>query len=131
MEARTAALLSRGPAWLASRTLNDFNAEAAAQLKAGDHAAAAATYGALFAKARAANLTHPELYVCHSNASAAYLALGLHAEALQHANRCQQLAEASLRRCACLDATPPVGLVGGAEGCSAAAFAGCPSCTQP
>lgn len=100
MEARTAALLAQGPAWLASRTLADFNAEAAAQLKAGDHAAAAATYGALFAKAQASNLTHPELYVCHSNAAAAYLGLGLHSEALRHANRCQELARASLRRCA-------------------------------
>lgn len=95
-----AALLARGPAWLASRSLADLNAEAARQLKAGQHAAAAATYGALFAKAQASNLTHPELYVCHSNAAAAYLGLGLHAEALRHANRCQALAQASLRRCA-------------------------------
>ena len=55
-------------------------------------------YAALFAKARASNLTHPELYVCHSNAAAAYLALGLHADALRHATQCQQLAAASLRR---------------------------------
>lgn len=102
VEQRTLALLAHGPAYLASLTLNDFNAEAAAQQKAGDHAAAAATYNALFAKARAANLTHPELYVCHSNAAAAYLALGLHPEALKHANKCQQLAEASLRRCVAL-----------------------------
>lgn len=52
----------------------------------------------LFAKARQSNLTHPELYICHSNCSAAYLHLGLYSEALQHANKSQQLAQASLRR---------------------------------
>ncbi|KAL4424877.1 hypothetical protein ABPG77_002100 [Micractinium sp. CCAP 211/92] len=98
IEQRTQELLSRGGAYLASRSLQDFNAEATAQIKAGEHAAAAATYGALFAKARQSNLTHPELYICHSNCSAAYLHLGLFSEALQHANKCQQLAQASLRR---------------------------------
>jgi len=98
IEQRTQELVAKGAAYLASRTLNDFNAEAAAQQKAGDYVGAAATYGALFVKARQANLTHPELYVCHSNCSAAYLRLGLYQEALQQANRCQLLAEASLRR---------------------------------
>lgn len=101
IEQRMQGLLSKGPSYLASRTLHDFNAEAAAQMKAGEYAAAAATFGALFAKARQANLTHPELYVCHSNCAAAYLHLGLHSEALQHANKCQQLAQASLRRQGC------------------------------
>lgn len=94
----TAAILAQGPAYLASRTLADFNADAAKQQKAGEHAAAVATYLALFAKAQHANLTHPELYVCHSNCSAAYLKLGLFQEALRHANKCQTLAESSLRR---------------------------------
>ncbi|KAL4451864.1 hypothetical protein ABPG75_007526 [Micractinium tetrahymenae] len=98
IERRTQELVSRGAAYLAGRSLQDFNAEATAQIKAGEHAAAAATYGALFAKARQSNLTHPELYICHSNCSAAYLHLGLFSEALQHANKCQQLARASLRR---------------------------------
>lgn len=100
IEARTQEILSRGAAYLAGHSLSDFNAEAAAQQKARQHAAAAATYSALFVKAKRSNLTHPELYICHSNCSAAYLALGLHDEALHHAVRCQQLAMASLRRCA-------------------------------
>lgn len=98
IERLTQELLSKGAAYLAGRSLQDFNTEATAQIKAGQHAAAAATYGALFAKARQSNLTHPELYICHSNCSAAYLHLGLYSEALQHANKCQQLAKASLRR---------------------------------
>lgn len=98
VEQRTQELLARGPEYLASRNLNDFNAEAAAQLKAGEPAAAAATYCALFAKARQSNVTHPELYICHSNCSAAFLKLGLYSEALKHADQCQLLAEASLRR---------------------------------
>ncbi|PSC69443.1 arginine methyltransferase [Micractinium conductrix] len=98
IEARTQEILSRGAAYLAGHSLSDFNAEAAAQQKARQHAAAAATYSALFVKAKRSNLTHPELYICHSNCSAAYLALGLHDEALHHAVRCQQLAMASLRR---------------------------------
>ena len=98
IQTRTAAILAQGPAYLASRTLADFNAEATKQQKAGEHAAAVATYLALFAKAQHANLTHPELYVCHSNCSAAYLKLGLFQEALRHANKCQTLAESSLRR---------------------------------
>lgn len=98
IEQRTQALLAHGPAYLAKRTLNDFNAEAAAHQKAGEHAAAVAVYQTLFAKARQSNLTHPELYICHSNCAAAYLALGLHSEALQQADKCQRMAEASLRR---------------------------------
>lgn len=98
IQTRTAAILAQGPAYLASRSLADFNAEAAKQQKAGEHAAAVATYLALFAKAQHANLTHPELYVCHSNCAAAYLKLGLFQEALRHANKCQTLAETSLRR---------------------------------
>ena len=102
IEQRTQALLAQGPAYLAKRTLTDFNAEAAAHQKAGEHAAAVAVYCALFTKARQSNLTHPELYICHSNCAAAYLALGLHSEALQQADKCQRLAEASLRRWAVL-----------------------------
>ena len=98
IEARTAAILEQGPAYLASRSLNDFNAEAVAAHKQGEHAAAVATYQALFSKAQASNLTHPELYTCHSNCAAAFLELRLFPEALRHADRCQQLAEASLRR---------------------------------
>ena len=99
IEQRTRELLAgQGPDSLAGRTLNDLNAEAARQQKAGQPAAAVATYLALFHRARQANLTHPELYVCHSNCAAAYLQLGLHKEALRQADACQRLAQASLRR---------------------------------
>jgi protein arginine N-methyltransferase 7 len=99
IEQRTTALLAQGPAHLAQRTLNDFNAEAAKRQKAGELTAAIATYNTLFARAKQSNITHPELYVCHSNCAAAYLRLGLYTEALQHANSCQVLAETSIRRC--------------------------------
>jgi protein arginine N-methyltransferase 7 len=96
---RTTALLDQGPTWLAQRTLNEFNAEAAQLQKAGDYVAAVAVYHALFAKARRTNVTHPELYICHSNCAAAYLRLGLYTEAAQQADRCHTLAYGSLRRC--------------------------------
>ena len=55
-------------------------------------------YRALFSRAAANNLTHPELYICHNNCSAAYFRLGLYSEALEHAGYGARLAEASLRR---------------------------------
>ena len=52
-----------------------------------------AAYAKLFRKVRDNHLVHKELYVCHSNRSAAYLNLGLFEEALWDARRCQELAE--------------------------------------
>jgi protein arginine N-methyltransferase 7 len=74
------------------------NAQAAKLQKEGDLVGAVATYHALFAKARQSNVTHPELYVCHSNCSGAYLALGMFTEAAAQADSCQTLAYGSLRR---------------------------------
>jgi hypothetical protein len=48
--------------------------------------------------AQEGNLTHPELYITHSNRAAAYLNLGLYEEALWDARRCQVLAEAQFAR---------------------------------
>lgn len=81
-----------------AQALSQINAAAAALQKGGDAEGSAALYRALFVKARRLNLTHPELYICHCNAAAAYLSLELPEEALQHAERCRALAEASLRR---------------------------------
>ena len=90
-------LLAADPS-LPSLPLSELNKRAATLLKGGNPAAAAAAYHILFAKAARQNLTHPELYVCHSNCAAAYLQLGLHEEALRQADACQRLAQASLRR---------------------------------
>jgi type III protein arginine methyltransferase len=83
---------------LEKKNLIDINSEAAALQKAGDAIGAAALYCLLFRRAARRNVTHPELYICHSNAAGALLSLGLHEDALRHANACRRLAEASLRR---------------------------------
>eukprot|EP00887_Chlorella_sp_A99_P001822 scaffold19.g1822.t1 len=98
LEERTAEVA--GDAELMAKSLHEINAAATALQKRGDAVGAAATYAALFAKAGRLNLTHPELYICYCNSAAAHLALGLHEEVLFHAERCRQLAEASLRRSA-------------------------------
>lgn len=59
------------------RTCSGLNSEAVAHLKAGDDLRCVAAYAKLFRKIRDNHLVHKELYVCHSNRSAAYLNLGL------------------------------------------------------
>lgn len=75
------------------KPLTVLNAEAVTRQRAGDDIGAVAAYAKVFRKLREGNLMHPELFVTHSNRSAAYLNLGLHEEALWDANKCQELAE--------------------------------------
>lgn len=87
-----------------SLKLQDINSRAAAARKAGETPRALGIWLALFAKARAGNLTHPEMHTVHGNASGAALDLELWDLALEHARRGRSLAEASLRRfgwCVC------------------------------
>lgn len=63
-----------------------------------EFAGAIAGYAKLFARCRALNISHPQLYVCYANRAAAYLKLQLFDEALQDAERCRQLAEASFKK---------------------------------
>jgi protein arginine N-methyltransferase 7 len=95
--AAEAALLAADPA-LPTHPLAALNAAAAARLRAGDAPAAAALFGLLFARAARANLTHPDLHVARANAATAALRLGLHEEALAHAERARAAAEAALAR---------------------------------
>ena len=67
-------------------------------LKAGDDLRCVAAYAKLFRKIRDNHLIHKELYVCHSNRSAAYLNLGLFEEALWDARQCQWLADKAFHR---------------------------------
>ena len=99
MQQQSRQLLAADPS-LPSLPLSELNKRAAALLKGGNPAAAAAAYQILFAKAARHNLTHPELHICHSNAAAACLALALFDDALRHAEHGRRLAEASLRRSA-------------------------------
>jgi protein arginine N-methyltransferase 7 len=92
-----ARLLAAHPA-LGTLPLSAQNTRAAALLRSGDAAAAAAAYQLLFARAARDNVTHPELHVCHANAAAACLRVGLFEEALRHAELGRRLAEAALRR---------------------------------
>lgn len=94
---RISELLIQSPD-LPHQPLMDLNTQAARWLKNGDSISAAAIYTILFNRAATNNITHPELYVCHSNCSAANLKLELFEEALKHAEKCRQLAERSLRR---------------------------------
>ena len=73
----------------AKRPLSALNKEAVAFVKAGDDARAVAAYAKVFKKIKDGNLTHPELYITHSNRAAAYLNLCLYEEALWDARRCQ------------------------------------------
>ena len=92
-----AELLAANPA-LPKRTLAEMNTGATKFCTSGDALGAVALYKILFTRAAQLNLMHPELYVCHSNCSAACLKLELFEEALEHAGHCNRLAEASLRR---------------------------------
>lgn len=67
-------------------------------LQADDFVGAVAAYAKLFARCRALNISHPQLYVCRANRAAAFLKLHLYDEALKDTERCRQLAEASFRR---------------------------------
>eukprot|EP00959_Pyramimonas_sp_CCMP1952_P229822 4805128-Pyramimonas_sp.AAC.1 len=58
-------------------------------MKSGDEARCVAAYAKVFLKIKQGNLTHPELYVTHSNRAAAFLSLGLYEEALWDAAKCQ------------------------------------------
>lgn len=67
-------------------------------LQAEDLVGAVAAYAKLFARCRALNVGHPQLYVCHANRAAAYLRLRLYDEALLDAERCRALAQASFKK---------------------------------
>lgn len=97
IQTREAELRSSRPE-LCSYKLLELNAEATKNIKNEDYVGALAVYYILFARSEKLNLTHPELYVCHSNASAAYLKLEMYEEALDQAVKCAQLAEQSFRR---------------------------------
>ena len=94
---RVAELLAADPG-LPKRSLSELNAQAVKLSTSGDSTGSLATYRVLFTRASQLNLTHPELYVCHSNYSAACLKVELFEEALEHAGHAARLAEASLRR---------------------------------
>ncbi|GHP04547.1 hypothetical protein PPROV_000330100 [Pycnococcus provasolii] len=79
------------------RSLSQLNTEAVQYQKAGDDLAAICSYAKLFHKAKAGNLTHPELHVTHYNRAGCYLSLGLYEEALFDAQRCATLAETRMR----------------------------------
>lgn len=67
-------------------------------MQAEDFVGAVAAYAKLFARCRALNISHPQLYVCHANRAAAFLKLRLFEDALKDAERCRQLAEASFKK---------------------------------
>ena len=75
-----------------SRSITDLNNEAVKRLRGGDNVGCVVSYAKLFRKVNENNVTHPTLYVCHSNRSHAYLNLGLFDEALWDGHRAQTLA---------------------------------------
>ena len=75
-----------------SRSITDLNNEAVAHLRAGDDVKCVVAYAKVFRKMAENNVTHPTLYVCHSNRAHAYLNLGLFEEALWDGHRAQTLA---------------------------------------
>jgi len=97
IDQRITELLAANPS-MPKRSLSDLNSEATKMCSNGDHVKAIAIYRILFTRAATLNLTHPELYICYSNSSAALLKLEMYEEALEHAGHCARLAEASLRR---------------------------------
>lgn len=97
MADRKSELQAADPAF-AARPLAELNSAATKALKAGDPLSAVAIYDILFDRSSKSNITHPELYVCYSNCSAACLELELYEQAMSHAEKCTRLAEASLRR---------------------------------
>jgi len=74
------------------------NSEAAKHQKSGDHIQSLAIYSALFDRATRRNITHPEMYICYSNAAAASLSIHHYDQALSHAETCRQLAESALKK---------------------------------
>ncbi|KAI8104703.1 hypothetical protein M9434_003256 [Picochlorum sp. BPE23] len=78
--------------------LSSLNTRATALYKENKLEDAIAIYTIMFEKAKKNNLTHPEMYICHGNCSAAYLKLEKYEEALWHAERSMLLAQSSLRR---------------------------------
>eukprot|EP00889_Picochlorum_renovo_P001971 jgi/Picre1/29001/NNA_004395.t1 len=78
--------------------LSSLNTKATALYKENKLEDAIAIYTIMFEKAKKNNLTHPEMYICHGNCSAAYLKLEKYEEALWHAERSMLLAQSSLRR---------------------------------
>jgi protein arginine N-methyltransferase 7 len=80
------------------KTLHELNSEALHFHRAGDDMRCVAAFAKLFRKLRENNVVHRELYVVHSNRSAAYLNLGLYEEALWDARRCAELAELQFAR---------------------------------
>lgn len=75
-----------------SRSIAELNNEAVRYLKAGDDVKCVVAYAKVFRKVSENNVTHPTLYVCHSNRAFAYLNLGLFQEALWDGHRAQTLA---------------------------------------
>jgi tetratricopeptide (TPR) repeat protein len=59
--------------------------------KAHHHDEALSLYAQALAHASANHLSHPQLFITHSNKAASHLALGQHENALQHAKRCLEL----------------------------------------
>ena len=94
---RQTELVSANPS-LSKRSLSELNSEATKMWSSCDNSGAVAVYNLLFSRAAQLHITHPELFVCHSNCSAACLKIGLYEDALVHAYKCAQLAESSLRR---------------------------------
>lgn len=79
-------------------SITEWNNEAAKHSKEGDHITSVALYTLLFEKTERLRLTHPELYVCYSNCAGALLRLKLFDEAVQMAEKCKRVAEASFKR---------------------------------
>ena len=75
-----------------SRSIAELNNEAVRYLKAGDDVKCVVAYAKVFRKVSENNVTHPTLYVCHSNRAFAYLNLGLFQEALWDGHRAKTLA---------------------------------------
>jgi protein arginine N-methyltransferase 7 len=80
------------------KSLQQLNSEALLFHREGDDMRCVASFAKLFRKLRENNVVHRELYVAHSNRSAAYLNLGLYEEALWDARRCAELAELQFAR---------------------------------
>lgn len=85
------------PGWK-KKTLSQLHGEAAQLQKHGMEVEAVAAYAKVFRKMKEEHLTHPEVYITHSNRSTCYLNLGLYEEALWDAQRCQVAAEAAWTR---------------------------------
>ena len=87
----------KDPKWK-EKTLSQLHGEAAELQKQGKEVEAIAAYAKVFRKMKEGHLTHPEVYITHSNRSSCYLQLGLYEEALWDAHKCQATAEAAWTR---------------------------------